>query len=308
MIRELGYACINTTLQKQKITTNRSMKQATFKLKGLSYVSDLALQNVYDLEKVIHWNESNNIRMFRMSSDIFPWYSEYDICELKDSAEIIKVLDRIGTFAKAHKHRLSAHPGPFNLLASPNESVVRKTLIELENHSTIFDMLGLSTTPYNKINIHVGATYNNKEVASKTWVTNVKRLSNECRTRLTVENDDKASMYSVKDLYEMIYLECGVPIVFDFHHHKFCTGDMSEYDALSLAIKTWPGDIIPATHYSESKALHENDSKIKLQAHSDLINGPIESYDHIIDVMIECKSKEIGLLTYRNKINSKKIL
>ena len=309
MIRELGYACINTTLQKQKISTNRGMKLATFKAKGLDYASELALKNVIDLEKVIRWNESNDIRMFRISSDIFPWFSEYKVEQLKDHKAILNILDRIGTFAKAHNHRLSAHPGPFNLLASPNESVVKKTLIELENHSLLFDMLGLSSSPYNKINIHIGATYNNKELAAKTWISNYKRLSDTCRSRLTVENDDKASMWSVLELYNMVHLECGVPIVFDYHHHQFCTGELTEYDALTLAIKTWPSGIVPATHYSESKALHENDSSIKPQAHSDLINGPINSYDHVIDVMLECKAKEIGLLTYRNNLkNSKNIL
>lgn len=39
----------------------------------------------------------------------------------------------------------------------------------------------------------------------------------------TVENDDRANAYSVQDLYELFKL-CGVPIVFDFHHWKFCQG------------------------------------------------------------------------------------
>lgn len=301
MIRNLGYACINSTLQKGKITTNRGMKQATFKAKGLPYVSELALKNVIDLEKIIYWNEANKIKFFRISSDIFPWCSEYEFNQLPDFEQIKEIMARIGKYIDVHKHRISAHPGPFNLLASPNEAVIKKTLIELENHSKVFDLLGLSHTPYNKINIHIGATYNNKEVAAQTWVKNVERLSPSTRARLTVENDDKASMFSVKDLYNMVYTECGVPIVFDYHHHTFCTGGLTEEEALKLAVSTWPTDIYPATHYSESKSLHLNDPKIKLQAHSDLINGPINCYGMNIDVMIEAKSKEIALLGFREK-------
>ena len=52
----LGYACINLTLGKN-ITTNRTMIKKTFTQKGLDYVSDLVLQNVADLEKIIDWNE-----------------------------------------------------------------------------------------------------------------------------------------------------------------------------------------------------------------------------------------------------------
>ena len=43
---KLGYACINMTLQAAGgITTNRGMRQKTFNERGLSYVSELALQN-----------------------------------------------------------------------------------------------------------------------------------------------------------------------------------------------------------------------------------------------------------------------
>jgi UV DNA damage endonuclease len=301
MIRNLGYACINTTLQKSKISTNRGMKQATFKSKGLAYASELALKNVIDLEKIIHWNEANNIRFFRISSDIFPWCSEYNFDQLPDFPQIKEIMERIGLYIQAHNHRITAHPGPFNLLASPNEAVVKKTLIELENHSKVFDLLGLEESPYNKINIHVGATYNNKEGAAKTWVKNMRRLSTACASRLTVENDDKASMFSVKDLYHMVHSECGIPIVFDFHHHTFNTGELSEFEALKLASCTWPMDVITTTHYSESKSLHLNDPKIKLQAHSDLINGPINCHGLNIDVMIEAKSKELALLDFRKK-------
>ena len=57
----LGYACINMTLGKEKITTNRSMIKKTFLTKGVSYASELAYKNVVDLEKILKWNVKNNI-------------------------------------------------------------------------------------------------------------------------------------------------------------------------------------------------------------------------------------------------------
>jgi UV DNA damage endonuclease len=56
-------------------------------------------------------------------------------------------------------------------------------------------------------------------------------------------------------------------------------------------------------HYSESKALHENDTKIKLQAHSDYINGPINTYGIDVDIMLETKAKELSLLKFRDTDN-----
>jgi len=120
------------------------------------------------------------------------------------------------------------------------------------------------------------------------------KLSESVQTRLTIENDDKASMYSVSDLMYII------PIVFDYHHHQFCTGDLSEEAALKLAATTWPVDITQEVHYSESKALHENNSKLKPQAHSDYINTLPDTYGLDIDIMVEAKAKELAILPFIN--------
>ena len=92
----------------------------------------------------------------------------------------------------------------------------------------------------------------------------MRKISPSVQGRLTVENDDKESMYSVKDLM-YIHERIGIPIVFDYHHHKFCTGGLTEQEALELAISTCLKDIKPIVHYSESKALHEENEKLKPQ-------------------------------------------
>lgn len=295
----LGYACINETLKLEKIKTNRGLKKSTLNAKGLQYVSQLSLENVLDLEKVLDWNLKHNIKLFRMSSDVIPWGNKIDIDKLPDITEIRSTLERIGKFVKSNKIRITTHPGPFNLLASSNPDVVHNTVLDLNMHAVIFDMLNLSQTTYNKINIHVGATYGDKVSAAKTWCTNFNTLPIGVKNRLTVENDDKASMFSVLDLHNLIHNEVGIPIVFDYHHHKFNTGDLSEENALRLAVSTWSG-IKPVVHYSESKALHENNDKIKMQAHSDYIDGPINTYGIDVDIMLEVKAKELALLKFRD--------
>ena len=37
----------------------------------------------------------------------------------------------------------------------------------------------------------------------------------------------------------------GVPITFDFHHHRFCTGGLTEEQAFKAAIATWPKGVRP---------------------------------------------------------------
>jgi len=296
---KLGYACINSTLQAAGgITTNRGMRQKTFNEKGLDYVSELALQNVKDLENIVRWNWEMGIRLFRMSSDLFPWMTFYEFKELPDYPMIDTYLKNIGALAGQYGQRLTFHPSHFNALGSPNPIVVEKAVKELNKHGEIMDIMGLSNTVYNKINIHVGGAYGDKEATLKRWIKSYHLLDDSTQKRLTIENDDKANMYSVKELYKGIFEQCGVPIVFDYYHHKFCTGDLSEQEALNLAISTWPKDITPCCHYSESRREEHLDESIRAQAHSDLIEGTICRYGNEVDVVVEAKHKELAVLNY----------
>jgi len=296
----LGYACINMELSNRrgndKITTNRSMIKKTFHDKGVDYASELVIQNVTDLKSIIQWNEDNGIKFFRLSSEIFPWASEYyqDWDNFPNIDLISTILKDCGDLATKYGHRITSHPGPFNVLVSPNENVVQNTITDLTIHADVFDFMGLSRTPYNKLNIHCNGVYGDKISAMDRFCKNFEQLPESVQTRLTVENDDKATMYSVKDLM-YIHERIGIPIVFDYHHHKFNTGDLSEQEALELAISTWPKDIVPVVHYSESKSEHELNESIKPQAHSDLIKELPNTYGHNVDVMVEAKSKELAI-------------
>lgn len=292
---KIGYCCI--CLSQPELSTNRSMVKRTFQQKGIAYASQLALQNVRDLFQILQWNQRNDISLFRMSSDMFPWASEYKLSDLPDYTAICHNLKASGDYAKKHGMRLTFHPGPFDVLCSDNPDVVRRTIQDLEIHGEIMDIMGLERSPYNCINIHCNGTAGGKQAAMDRFCQNFQLLSDAVKTRLTVENDDKASMYSVSDL-NYIHGKIGIPIVFDYHHHQFCTGDWDEETALTSAVATWPINIVPIVHYSESKALHENDSKIKAQAHSDYVNKLPDTYGIDVDVEIEAKAKDLAILPY----------
>ena len=308
-MNQIGYACINMELsqQKPKIYTGRSMIKRTFEQRGIQYASQLGLDNTKDLYKIIKWNNENGFKFFRITSNLFPWCSEYKLQDMPDYREIKMILREIGKYVKANDMRITSHPGPFNVLTSPREQVVQNCVKDLSIHGEVFDMMGLSRTPYNKINIHIGGAYGDKTAAMKRFCENFHLLPNSVKSRLTVENDDKASMYSVKDLYDGVYKVIGIPIVFDYHHHKFCTGDLSERQALEMAISTW-GDIIPVVHYSESRSREYNDTTIREQAHSDYVYDYIDTYGNRVDIMVEAKAKELAVLRYKElHIMDKKI-
>ena len=290
----LGYACINMTLGKKKITTNRGMIKKTFLKEGIDRASELGLLNTKDLMKIVKWNEQNGFKLFRTTSNLFPWSSEYQLCDMPHFNSIASILKDSGELASEYGQRITSHPGPFNVLVSPNENVVKNTITDLSLHGEVFDLMGLSRTHYNVINIHCNGVYGDKESAMDRFCRNFERLPESVQTRLTVENDDKASMYSVKDLM-YIHQRTGIPIVFDYHHHKFCTGDLSEKDALEMAMSTWAEGIKPLVHYSESAP-----GKIP-QAHSDYIFEKINTYGYDLDIEVEAKMKELAVISYLEK-------
>jgi len=306
----MGYACINMQLSypqkyggKEKgvkpITTGRSMIKRTFESKGVDYASELTLANAMDLDKIIDWNILNGYKFFRITSALAPWKSEYEWTDLKDLKQIQMYLHSAGIKVNTHGVRITSHPGPFNVLTSPHPHVVDNCVKDLTIHGDVFDMMNLTRTPYNKINIHIGGAYGDKPKSMERFCKNFERLPDSVKSRLTVENDNKLSMYSVKELYNGVYKRIGVPIVFDYHHHRFCDGGLSEQEALELAISTWPKGITPATHYSESRSIEQQDEKIRPQAHSDYVLDKIETYGNEIDVMVEAKHKELAVQRYK---------
>ena len=299
-MNRMGYACINMQLssQKPKIYTGRSMIKRTFKDKGIEYASELGLQNCKDLFEIIKWNKENGFDFFRITSNLFPWCSEYKLSDMPDYKEICNVLSDVGNYVKENKMRITSHPGPFNVLTSPHPHVVENCINDLSIHGEVFDLMNLSRTPYNKINIHIGGAYGDKVSAMERFCENFHRLPESVKTRLTVENDDKATMYSVVDLYEGVYCKIGIPIVFDYHHHRFCTGGLTEEDALEVAISTW-NNITPVVHYSESRNIEQEDDKIRPQAHSDYVYDYIDTYGNKVDIMVEAKAKELAVLKYK---------
>lgn len=66
---KIGYACINPVLPKTTFRTCRK-DNAT-----LDYLIELIETNLNALEKLIDYNIDNNIRIFRIGSDLIPFGS-----------------------------------------------------------------------------------------------------------------------------------------------------------------------------------------------------------------------------------------
>jgi len=295
MPQRLGYACINTRLAAEGVQTSRGMIRRTFDAKGVPHASALALQNAQDLLRVVQWNADHGVRVFRITSCLVPWASEFELEEMPDHAEFGATLARCGQLAVESDQRLSFHPGPFNCLSSDSERVVQNSIRDLRYHGEVCDLLGLPRSPQSKVNIHLGGRCGDGDRAIANFARAFERLPVSVSSRLTLENDDRPNLFSTRDLMEAHRLT-GVPIVHDFHHHRFCDGGWSQEEALDAAMSTWPSGVRPVTHYSESASEVEGKAGVKANAHSDYVLGPIPFADREIDVVVEAKAKEDALV------------
>jgi UV DNA damage endonuclease len=300
----LGLCCINNYLRAKKpsVTTNRTMILSTYKSKGSKEAMSRALNNVKDIIKLIEWNNDHFIECFRLSSDMFPHYSNHrhieegDRYELEFAKEDLKIA---GDLVKNYDHRLTMHPGQFNVVGTPKEDVFNNTCVDLKMHADILDCMGLD---YNSILVvHGGGTYGDKETTIKRWIENFKRLPENVQKRLVLENDEKN--FSIIDCLR-VSSELNIPVVLDNHHfncykhyHKDENfNDISAY--IYPALETWlKKSLRPKFHISEQAP----DKPVG--AHSDFIKEfPIyyleipKKYGVGLDIMIEAKAKESAIL------------
>jgi|TARA_B110000908_G_C10261905_1_gene459935 UV DNA damage endonuclease len=300
MAANYGYCCINLTLEKERgIKIGRSMIKRTFKAKGIEYAGELAEANLTDMIEILKWNTQQGINLYRMSSNMFPWMSEYELSDLPNFKKIKQLLETAGKLAIDSGQRIGFHPGQFCVLPSPSPHVVENTINELDKSAQILDLMCLPQDQTYSMNIHLGGSYGDKESAMERFVLNFKRLSKSAQNRIVLENDDKPAQYSVLDLYE-IYKQIGTPITFDYHHHRCYNDPMPEEDALKLAATTWPDGIRQLCHYSSAKKLHEDETAI-IRAHADYLYERIETYGMDLDIELEVKAKELALIKYRKE-------
>ena len=255
------------------------------------HIRSTYLANITGLLDLLRRAAAADILFVRISSSLFPLFDKVQRY-LWDNEEVHAQLKVVGEFIAAKRLRVNTHPGQFVVLSSDNDSVVRKSIVELDFHGWLFDRLGLPQTPYYGINVHGG-----KGGRSDQLIRGIAGLSESARRRLTLENDEFA--YSVDDLLP-VCRTTGVPLVFDVHHHSINPGQLNPNEALAAAVTTWPQGVRPTTHLSNSRPENREASVGKRRIHSDYIDTfhPVLKRAHdagLIDIEVEAKAKNLAI-------------
>ncbi|WP_049908537.1 MULTISPECIES: UV DNA damage repair endonuclease UvsE [Halorubrum] len=295
----LGYACLNRTLRDRSdpVRCNRDMRRSTWESDGLPYASELTRQNFADLLTMLRWNRDHDVRFYRCTSTLVPWNSQFDLVDLPDYDEIERIARRCGDLIENEGIRLTFHPDYWCKLASDSPDTVERSVRAIEYHADWLDLMGLDRSPRYAINVHIGATYGDKEATAERFRDAVRSLSPGARRRLTVENDDKRGLWSVRELASAVSDATGVPTVFDYHHHCFTDRGQTFREGFETAAETW-GDVRPIAHYSEPKRLR--DPEARPQTHARFVSDLPDWLRDRADVMIEAGGKERALERLRS--------
>ena len=244
-----------------------------------------------------------------MSSEMFPFASHPDFYNKYDFEQFRTRLYNLGVLARHYKQTLTFHPGQYNQLTSHRESVVEKSVIEIDIHAKILDMMDCGNDSI--IIIHGGSKQDGKECALARFCNNFKRLSKSSQSRLVLENCEMA--YSIEDLLP-VSEKLSIPIVIDHHHHNInpgsITNDIGLIEITKRVLQVWNSKgITPLFHLSESRpGITESDSITARRAHSDYVqtlpNALLETIrDTKINLDIEAKMKERAVLRLFSKYN-----
>jgi UV DNA damage endonuclease len=247
----------------------------------------LYAHNLDTLFGALQYCAERDIGLYRVTSDLFPM-SDYALGQ-KLIAELSPGMAEFAIRANRMRIRILIHPDQYVVLSSLSAKVVANSMMILEHHARVFDLLGLPRSPWAAIILHGGK--GGRHDALKRIIP---KLPESVRTRLVLENDEHA--YGAEEILD-ICRTTGIPMVFDIHHH-LVKEDLPDYEhpGIALLLKaargTWPvanWQIIHIIHISNGeKSLHDT-------RHSEVIDVMPRAALQSEWIEVEAKGKELAI-------------
>lgn len=281
----IGYPCINWGIG--------CKGDRTFRLKSYSEerLVETVERNLLCLGDMLRFNVTHGLLFFRITSDLVP-FASHQVNRFDWVRHFRAAFAGLGAFARDHGFRVSMHPDQFVLLNSPSEDVTARSIAELAYHADVLDAMELG--PDAKIQIHLGGVCKDKPASMERFVGRWRALPARIRSRVVLENDDR--LFTLGDCLD-VSKGSGVPVVFDWFHHRVHSSGEPLGEALAKAQETW-GEVDgpPIVDYSSQKLGARLGSHAESIDAEDFARFLAESFPHDFDLMLEIKDKEASAL------------
>lgn len=253
----LSLCCISKTLSDNG-QSFRSMTYTQFaklpRNAAIQELSERILHNFKMTLNTIRFCQLNNIQGYRLSSSLAPVLTHKNvrlrIADLPNYANIVSVCESIKQLLRSHPIRLSAHPSEYITLSSSNQDCINNSILDLQQHAEIFDLLDLPQDYRSPLNIHVRQETAEPQKLADKVLSVYDSLPDNIRQRLVLENNDNAKgVWGIKNLIKYFFNSRKIPVTYDNLHHSILHDDLTAEEAFHLAYDTWP--TTPLFHYSE---------------------------------------------------------
>ena len=234
---------------------------ALSKNERMEKLKSVTAQNLHHTKRILYYNIAHEIELYRFSSSLVPLATHPEV--MWDFVTPFKTeWEELGQLIQQFKLRPSFHPNQFTLFTSPREEVTMNAVKDMEYH---FKMLeAMNALERGIINIHIGGAYGDKATTLKRFHQNIKKLPEEIKKHMTLENDDKT--YDVEETLITCEKE-NIPMILDYHHHMANKGELDLSLYLQRIFNTWNHfTTVPKVHISSPK------SEQAYRSHADFVS------------------------------------
>jgi hypothetical protein len=161
-------------------------------------------------------------------------FLEFDITPDSHTEDLVTLLART-------EYRISLYLKTKRYLTSIESQEVSGQKLEITKCEEILSYLKIPADRKNPIIVHVGGSHGNRKKTMEIFCEELASLREDIVKRVAVINDDKPSLFSVKDLLAGVFYTIGIPIVFRSNSYLTNQGGLSVDESLYLAASTWKG-------------------------------------------------------------------
>ncbi len=269
------------------------------------------------LRDVLRYLGQMHIHFYRLSSRLAPHLAFPQFPQLTAQLDQCQAeLAHTAALLRQQRVRVTMHANVSAVLTSADAALISASLAQLTACSDLLDRL--EAGPAGVVIVHAGGVYGDKAAASDRFCRAFDRLPAPVQARIALENDD--DRFSLNDVF-WIHRRTGVRLVFDRLHHLVYNPDgLDEFEALGLALSSWPRGVRPKVHFASPRTAFDiltaadGAGRRRLlrpprwTQHADYIN-PFEFSDWLrrvracrlpdFDIMLEARARDLALLRLR---------
>lgn len=275
--------------------------------KALSKLEEDILHNLDLTVRIIDFCRDSGIDHYRLNTSIFGILADpsfdLNVSDLPNSDAVIEAIQSIGRTSITKGVSLSIQPDKFCKLIDDDESVVEKSIKELDFYSWFLDTLGGQPNISSPITLHLNSQPVKEDHDSycdfaDRFFENFKNLSDNTQKRLVLKNADHGS-WNAFNLFKYLHVYC-----FEEHDLGFPLSYNNLFDALNPSSidsapveqqinvgafhETW-GGVVPVFTWSESKTPGS-------RSHAADLAGPIHDFGYQIKWEVDVTNKDIAIL------------